>query len=314
MIEAAGLTRDFGATRALDDLSFRVDAGEIVGFLGPNGAGKTTAMRILTCTLPPSAGGATVAGCDVVADPDGVRAQVGFMPENAPLYPEMTVDETLDFVAALKGVAGPGRRAGLADIVERVGLGEVRHRLVGNLSKGYRQRVGLAQALVGDPAILILDEPSAGLDPHQIVEVRELIRGFRGHKTVLLSSHILNEVSLICGRVLILDRGRLMTEEAPAALSRAVDRGPRVEILWDGAREAVLAALAATPGVDGVEAQEGGALVACAGETSALRPLLARAVLESGGELQRLGDRDASLEELFLRLTGGGAAIRKETP
>ncbi len=227
MIEAVGLTRRFGEAKALDDVSFAVARGEVVGLLGPNGAGKTTAMRILTCTLPPSAGTARIDGHDVRDASLEVRRRVGFMPENVPLYPDATVAEHLRFTAELKDVP----RAGLADhldgIVERTGLAEVRDRRVGNLSKGYRQRVGLAQSLVGDPEVLILDEPTSGLDPHQIVEIRDLIRGFRGERTVLLSSHILGEVGRTCGRVIILDRGRFVAEvdadELPDASTRPRD-------------------------------------------------------------------------------------------
>jgi len=209
MIEAVGLTRRFGDTTALEDVGFEVGRGEIVGLLGPNGAGKTTAMRILTCTLPPSGGRASVGGFDVVDDSLEVRRRVGFMPEHVPLYPDATVSEHLRFTAELKGVDAAGRDDHLEGVVARAGLAEVRDRMVGNLSKGYRQRVGLAQALVGDPEVLILDEPTSGLDPHQIVEIRDLIRDLRGERTVLLSSHILGEVARTCSRAIILDRGRL---------------------------------------------------------------------------------------------------------
>jgi ABC-2 type transport system ATP-binding protein len=213
MIEVVGLSRDFGNARVLSGLDFRVGPGEIVGFLGPNGAGKTTTMRILTCTLPPSAGTARIAGHDVVDASEAVRRKVGYMPENAPLPPDATVMELLRFVARLKGVPEAGLREHLEEIVATTGLADVRERVVGHLSKGYRQRAALAQALVGDPEVLILDEPTSGLDPHQIVEIRHLIRGFAGRKTILLSSHILAEVSATCERVLILDRGRLVSGE-----------------------------------------------------------------------------------------------------
>lgn len=213
MIEAVGLTRRFGKTVAVDGLDFHVARGEIVGFLGPNGAGKTTTMRLLTGTLPPSAGTARVDGLDVRDAGPEVRRRLGFMPEHVPLYPDQTVRRFLTYVADLKGVEGGGRDAHVAEVLESVGAADVADRLVGHLSKGYRQRVGLAQALVGDPPLLILDEPAAGLDPHQIVEIRELIRGYRGERTVLLSSHILGEVEKICDRVLILHRGRLVSSE-----------------------------------------------------------------------------------------------------
>jgi len=210
MIEAVGLTRRFGDTVAVDGLDFRVEPGEIVGFLGPNGAGKTTTMRMLTGTLPPSSGRALVAGLDVAEASLAVRRRIGFMPEHAPLYPDMSVRALLRYVADLKGVDRAARDAHVDALLERVDALDMADRLVGHLSKGYRQRVGLAQALTGDPEVLILDEPAAGLDPHQIVEIRELIRGYRGRRTVLLSSHILGEVEKVCDRVLILHRGRLV--------------------------------------------------------------------------------------------------------
>ncbi|MHB8080511.1 MAG: ABC transporter ATP-binding protein [Candidatus Krumholzibacteriia bacterium] len=303
MIEVAGLGRRFGAVEALRNLTFTVAPGEIVGFLGPNGAGKTTAMRILTCTLPPTAGRATVAGHDIVTEALAVRRRLGFMPENVPLYTDCTVDELLRFVAGLKEVPARATAAAVDGVVRRAGLLDVRGRLVGHLSKGFRQRVGLAQALLGEPPVLILDEPSSGLDPQQIVEIRELIRGFAGEKTVLLSSHILNEVSLICGRVLILDRGRLVGEADPRALTPRQDGLPRVVVSWDGPREAVCAALAAVRGVSGVAPSAGGAEVTLAGDPETVRPDLAAAVIGAGGRLQRLEDRGATLEELFLSLT-----------
>jgi len=308
MIEVTGLGRRFGAVDALRDLSFAVAPGEIVGFLGPNGAGKTTAMRILTCTLPPSAGRATVAGHDIATEALAVRRAIGFMPENVPLYADCTVDELLRLVARLKEVPGRAEAAAVDGVVRRAGLDEVRGRLVGHLSKGYRQRVGLAQALIGDPPVLILDEPSGGLDPQQIVGMRELIRGFAGEKTVLLSSHILNEVSLTCGRVLILDRGRLVGEADPHGLAARHAGRPRVAVAWDGPREAVRAALAAVPGVLAVAPEESGAEVTLGGDPEAVRPELAAAVIGAGGRLQRMEDRGATLEELFLSLTAGRGA------
>jgi len=213
MIETAGLTRTFGDVVAVEGLDMSIATGEIVGFLGPNGAGKTTTMRMLTCTLPPSSGSAKVAGYDVATESIEVRRRIGFMPEHVPLYTDLSVLAMLRYVAELKDV----ERSAVDDQLERImastGLSDMSKRRVGHLSKGYRQRVGLAQALVGDPEVLILDEPAAGLDPHQIVEIRELIRSFRGERTVLLSSHILGEVEKVCDRVLLLDRGRLVPAE-----------------------------------------------------------------------------------------------------
>ncbi len=305
MIQVDALTRRFGDTVALDNVSFSVNHGEIVGFLGPNGAGKTTAMRILTCSLAPTAGTARIAGYDVTLESLAVRRRIGFMPENVPLYPDNSVHGFLCFVARLKGVAGSGVQQHLGAIEERTGLTEVRHKLVGHLSRGYRQRVGLAQALVGDPDILVLDEPAAGLDPQQNVEIRELIRSFRGKKSVLLSSHILNEVSLICQRVLILDRGRLVAEESPEILARRADTLPCVALVWEGSQEEVRRALAQLPGVAEVIATDSGAEVTLSGDPVVVRPRLADTVQSGGGRLQSLTTRSITLEDLYLRLTGG---------
>ncbi len=212
MIETSGLTKRFGDFEALSELNISIPTGEITGFLGPNGAGKTTAMRILTCTMSPDCGSATVAGFDVVDQPDEVRKRIGFMPENAPLYPDMTVTELLNFVARIKAVESADH---VESIITQTGLDSMRGKLVAHLSRGFRQRAALAQALIGDPEILILDEPTSGLDPHQIVEIRELIRDLRGHRTVLLSSHQLDEVARICSKVLIIDKGKLVVEVDP---------------------------------------------------------------------------------------------------
>jgi ABC-2 type transport system ATP-binding protein len=228
------------------------------------------------------------------------------MPETVPLYPESPVGELLRFVAEIKGVPRRDRDDHLASISARTGISDVQGKLVGHLSKGYRQRVGLAQALVGDPPVLILDEPTAGLDPHQIVEIRELIRGLRGHKTVLLSSHILTEVSQVCDRVLILDKGRLVCEESAGSLARygAGDKHA-VSLTWDGDRAAVAEALARVVGVDEVHLTADGAEVLIGGNPIEVKPRLVESVIAAGGRLQRLEEHGPTLEDLFLRLTGG---------
>jgi ABC-2 type transport system ATP-binding protein len=309
MIKVKGLSRRYGAQLALADLSFEVGSGEVVGFLGPNGAGKSTTMKILTCSLAPTAGTAEVAGHDILDDPIAVRRKVGFMPEHTALYPDQTVASFLDFVAEIKGVDPADKAAHLARVVQQTGLDRMLPRLVGNLSHGYRKRVGLAQALVGDPEVLILDEPTSGLDPHQIVEIRELIKGFRGQRTVLLSSHILSEVSATCERVLILDNGRLVGQESASGLMEAAGRqaGPRVVLSWDGDRQAVAEALAQVAGVDDIIITDQGAEVIIAGNPVEIRPRLVESVLAAGGRLQNIQDKDGSgpsLEDLFLKLTG----------
>lgn len=309
MILVEGLTRWYGPVAALRDVSFRIETGEIVGFLGPNGAGKSTAMKILTGSVAPSAGTASLAGCDIQSEPAAVRRRVGFMPEQVVLYPDQTVRELLEFVAILKGVPAAGRRAHLNDIVGRCGLRDVAGKLVGSLSHGYRKRAGLAQALVGDPQILILDEPTSGLDPHQIVGIRELIRSFKGNRTVLLSSHILTEVEATCSRVLILNRGRLVGQQGAEGVAASdlagLAAGPvRVVLDWDGNREGVAAALAQVAGVDEIRISETGAEVLIAGNPVEIRPKLVESVLAAGGQLQGVQDKGPSLEDLFLRLTG----------
>jgi ABC-2 type transport system ATP-binding protein len=223
LIETRGLTKRFGNFEALSELDISIPSGEITGFLGPNGAGKTTAMRILTCTLSPDCGSATVAGFDVVNQPDEVRKRIGFMPENVPLYPDMTVTELLNFVANLKSVEKAFINDHIDSIIYQTGLDSMRGKLVAHLSRGFRQRAALAQALVGDPEILILDEPVSGLDPHQIVEIRELIRDLKGQRTVLLSSHQLDEVARICSKVLIIDKGKLVAEEDPSLVDGSLE-------------------------------------------------------------------------------------------
>ena len=309
MIEVKNLTRRYGATLALDDVSFAVGAGEVVGFLGPNGAGKSTTMKILTGSLAPTSGTATVAGYDILDESLGVRARLGFMPEHVSLYTDQSVISFLEFVAELKGIPAAERPGHLAGLMAATGLDTVGRKLVGNLSHGFRKRVGLAQALVGDPEVLILDEPTSGLDPHQIVEIRELIKGFRGRRTVLLSSHILSEVAAICERVLIMDKGRLVGEEAAAGLSDLADKsgaGHRVVLTWDGDREGVARALAEVAGVDNVTVTDDGAEVIIAGNPVEIRPRLVESVIRAGGRLQNISDRGPSLEDLFLRLTGDG--------
>jgi len=313
MIEVKGLARRYGSTRALVDLSFKVAKGEVVGFLGPNGAGKSTTMKILTCSLAPTAGTASVAGFDILDNSISVRRHIGFMPEHVALYTDQPVLAFLRFVADLKGVARGEVVDHVDGIIAQTGLAEVRHKLVGNLSHGFRKRVGLAQALISNPAVLILDEPTSGLDPHQIVEIRQLIKSFRGERTVLLSSHILSEVSAICERVLILDKGRLVGEESADGLARvdaaAPEQGTRTVVLsWDGDRASVAEALARVAGVDEVVVTSDGAEVIIAGNPVEIRPKLVESVLQAGGQLQNIQDKGPSLEDLFLRLTGADRA------
>jgi len=312
MIKVEKLTRRFGSTTALSNLSFQVAEGSIVGFLGPNGAGKSTTMKILTGSLGPTSGTASVSGHDVMDNPLAVRRLVGFMPENVALYSDDSVLAFLHFVAELKNVPSDQVDEHLKVIIRQCGLQDVCHKMVGNLSHGFTKRVGLAQALVGDPPVLILDEPTSGLDPHQIVEIRELIKSFRGSRTVLISSHILSEISATCDRVLILNNGVLVGEESPEHITESEKKvgdsgntpGQLVVLTWDGDRDGVADALRQVAGVDELVVTDDGAEVMIAGNPVEVRPKLVESVIKAGGRLQNIQDKGPSLEDMFLRLTG----------
>jgi ABC-2 type transport system ATP-binding protein len=307
MIEVESLTKRYGRTTAVNGISFRVEKGEILGFLGPNGAGKTTTMRVLTCYLPPTDGTARVAGYDVFEEPMEVRRRVGYLPETPPLYPDMEVGDYLDFCAKIKGVAPSERAAKLGDAIEKTRVGDVRTTLIGKLSKGYRQRVGLAQAILHNPDVLVLDEPTAGLDPKQIIETRELIRGLGGDHTVILSTHILPEVQLTCGRVVIIDDGRVVAEDSPENLTHRLKGAGTLRLEIRGDETAVLETVRGVPGVLGAHVRGGhdGALVVDVETESGrdVRSDLAGAVVTSGHGLLGLQQVGMSLEEIFLHLT-----------
>ena len=315
MIEVRDLRKRFGDTLAVDGLNFQVAQGEILGFLGPNGAGKTTTMRILTGFFPPSGGQALIAGHDVVEQPLAARRAVGYLPENVPLYVDMRVKEYLLFVAGAKGLSTLEGRREVNRVMEATGIAVRSGQLIKQLSKGFRQRVGLAQALLADPPVLILDEPTIGLDPGQIVEIRTLIKEMAGRKTVVLSSHILPEVAATCQRVVIINQGRLVAQGPPAMLSpeAAAGRSLRLVALGDEGRLAAL--LAAVPGVGHVAPElapsgQEGASVFTLGVSPGLevRAAVARAVVESGHGLVELAPVAASLEEVFVKLTSGDHA------
>jgi len=305
MIAVQGLTKEYGAVRALDELSFSVNEGEILGFLGPNGAGKTTTMRILTGYMPPTSGSVTVAGYDVVEQSLEARRRIGYLPESVPLYGEMTVYDYLDFCASIRRVGD--RRRAIDRVLEACSIGDVSDRLIHKLSKGYRQRVGLAQALVHDPDVLVLDEPTIGLDPRQILSVRELIKGLGGEHTIILSTHILPEVSQVCQRVLIINRGRIVAEDTPERLTMGQQGGTRVRLqLAHPAPEAV-ELLAGVPGVRAVSPLGQGAEqvafeVVCDGAGDP-RPELAAMAVHRGWGLLEMRSASMSLEEVFIQLT-----------
>jgi ABC-2 type transport system ATP-binding protein len=318
MIEVDNLTKRYGRETAVNGVTFKVQKGEILGFLGPNGAGKTTTMRILTCFLPPTEGAAKVAGFDVFDDPIEVKKRIGYLPETPPLYPDMDVITYLDFTAKLKGIPKESRTARIDDVVERCRIGEVRRKLIGRLSKGYRQRVGLAQAILGNPDVLILDEPTAGLDPKQIIETRELIKGFGGTHTVILSTHILPEVSMTCGRVLIINKGRVVAEDTPENLTHRLRGAGALRLEVKGPSEAVFNALRLVQGVRGIRPRgeaHGGQVFEVESQPGVdIRAELARAVVEKGFDLLGLQEIGMSLEEIFLSLTTTDAAQVGEHP
>jgi ABC-2 type transport system ATP-binding protein len=310
MIEVENLTKRYGRTTAVDGVSFRVQKGEILGFLGPNGAGKTTTMRILTCYLPPTEGTARVAGYDVFQAPLEVKRRVGYIPETPPLYPDMDVNSFLDFCAKIKGVPFASRKGKIDEAVGKTRIGDVRGKLIGRLSKGYRQRVGLAQAILANPDVLILDEPTAGLDPKQIIETRELIKSLGGDHTIVLSTHILPEVSMTCGRVVIINKGKVVAEDTPANLTRRL-RGAgalRVDVRGAAAAEVVRS----VPGVLSVrassESPEATTLEVEAEAGRDVRADIARAIVSRGLDLLALQQIGMSLEEIFLHLTTTDAA------
>src|SRR5437867_6538807 len=253
MIEVQGLTKRYGPTVAVSEVSFEVRKGEVLGFLGPNGAGKTTTMRVITGYLPPSAGKVRVAGVDVVEEPLEAKQHTGYLPENPPVYPDMTVVEYLAFVARIKGLPRGEVKKRVDEVNEKCAITDVRERQIGKLSKGYRQRVGLAQALIHNPDVLILDEPTAGLDPKQIIETRELIRGFAGQHTVVLSTHILPEVSKTCQRVVIINKGRVVAIDTPDNLTHRLQGYETVLITAEGPAEEIRERLQRVSGVNMVE-------------------------------------------------------------
>ena len=305
MIEVQHITKRYGRVTAVDDVSFRVEKGEVLGFLGPNGAGKTTTMRILTGYMPPTSGKALVAGYDVIDQPLDAKRRTGYLPESPPLYPEMTVRDYLAFVARIKGVPKAERTKRVAWAMERTRVADMAARHCGKLSKGYRQRVGLAQAILHNPEALILDEPTAGLDPKQILETRDLIKGLAGEHTVILSTHILPEVAQTCQRVVIINKGRVVAVDSPANLTRQLSGAETMYVLVDGGDAAGL--LQGIAGVTRVAvADHHGSAVGYEVESASggdVRRDLARAVVSQGLGLLELRPLRMSLEEVFLQVT-----------
>jgi len=302
MIKVSGLTKDYGARRAIHNLSFDAQQGEIVGFLGPNGAGKTTTMRILTGYMPPTDGEAIVAGYDVVEESLEVRKRVGYLPETVPLYTDMVVFDYLKFMGELRKI--PNVDARVDEVLDMVGLVERSNGYIGNLSKGMRQRVGLAQALLHRPEVLILDEPTIGLDPGQVVEVRKLIRDIGKDRTVLLSTHLLNEAQNICDRVLIINKGKIVAEDTTENLQARLIGAERVILRVRGEADELAKTIKQVKGVQGVETKEDGSVEFEFASGKDVRPEVARQVINSGYDLIELRPLGMSLEEIFLELTG----------
>jgi ABC-2 type transport system ATP-binding protein len=309
MIDVQSLTKDYGSRRAISDITFKVERGEVLGFLGPNGAGKTTTMRIITGFMPPTSGSVSVAGFDIFRQSIEARRRIGYLPESVPLYTDMTVGGYLDFMAKIKGIPRGKRRDHLDRVMAATRIEDRVGQLVGRLSKGYRQRVGLAQALLGEPDVLIMDEPTVGLDPRQITEVRDLIKGFGQDHAVILSTHILPEVSMVCSRVLIVDDGKVVAEDTPENLMRQLRGSEAVQVSVRGPRAGVIDRLRAVPRVLSVKlAGEGGpegvASYTIGTDPGAdVREDLARAVVDGGFGLIELRMAGVSLEDVFLRLT-----------
>jgi ABC-2 type transport system ATP-binding protein len=323
MITVKDLTKRYARTVAVDGISFEVAKGQIVGFLGPNGAGKTTTMRMLTCFLPPSSGTASVAGFDVLEKPLEVKKRIGYLPESPPIYPEMETTEYLDFVGKLKGLSGSDLQKRVDYVCERCAIADVKSKLLGKLSKGYRQRVGLAQAIIHNPDVLVLDEPTAGLDPKQINETRDLIKSLAGDHTIILSTHILPEVEQTCEQVIIINKGKLVATDsvrnlqarargAESVLLEVAGRNGDLEVAIvqhkleqvGGVSRVVFKQEIDSRAVFEVESQKG----------RLLRGDLARAVVESGWDLNELRPAAMSLEEIFLQLTQSEAAEGEKTP
>jgi len=304
------LTKAYGTFVAVDHISFEVPKGVIVGFLGPNGAGKTTTIRMLTCYMPPTSGSAQVAGFDVFKESLNVRKNIGYLAESTPLYTEMRVAEYLDFKAKLHGMGREQRRKRVAEVANRTWLSDRLRSPIGTLSKGYRQRVGIADALLHNPPVLVLDEPTVGLDPSQIREARRLISELAGDHTVLLSTHILQEVEMVCQKVIIVARGRIVAQGTPEELKNRAGSGVRVEVR--GPTEQVRSAINALPGVEKVELLGGGqglCTVNVRGKsTPELRELIASTVSQRGWSLREMRQEGASLEEFFVKITDPASA------
>jgi len=309
MIEVRNLTKKYGDRVAVDHISFSVNRGEILGFLGQNGAGKTTTMKILTCFMSATEGSASVAGFDVFENPLEVKKRIGYLPETPPLYPEFLVSEYLAFIADLRNIPKRDQKKKIDAVVERCYLGDVRNRLIANLSKGYRQRVGIAQALIHDPEVLILDEPTVGLDPKQVTEARGLIKSLRSERTVIYSTHILSEVAATCDRIVIIDRGKIVAQEALNSMGSAGGT-TRTEIVVQKMNENMVQVLKGLQGVKNVHSQANGQnrLIVESEAREDVMAEIARTVVNQNAGLIRMSPVQLALEDYYLNLIGGRSA------
>jgi len=307
MIEVKRLTKYYGPKPAISDVSFSVEKGEVVGFLGPNAAGKTTTMRILTGFFPATSGSARISGFDTFSDSLEVRRRVGYLPESVPIYTEMRTMKYLEFVAEVKGIARKHRKTHIGRIVEECGLEGVENQFIRSLSRGYRQRVGLAQALINDPEVLILDEPTVGLDPKQIVEIRQLIRQLGENRTIILSSHILPEVSITCSRIIIINKGKIIAQETPENLTGQLEKYREIEMEVEGPPDDVREAIERVNGVSEVivkntEGTSSATYMVKTSKEKDIRRDLSRLVIERKWDLLELRTLSLSLEEVFVRM------------
>ena len=307
MIEVENLTKQYGTARGINDISFKVEKGEVLGFLGPNGAGKTTTMRILTCFFPPTSGKARVAGYDVFEDSLEVRKRIGYLPENVPLYTDMPVTKYLEFVGRIKGVSGKDIKKKVQEVMDGCCITNVSKKFIKDLSKGYRQRVGLAQALINDPEVLILDEPTIGLDPRQIIDIRQLIKNLAGRRTVILSTHILPEVSMICQRVIIINEGRVIAVDTPDNLTRKIQGSAQITLIVRGPQEEVAQKLGVVSGVSSIMRKTSSGdnvhtYLVDAMKNADIRKDLAATVVNNKWDLLEMRPVSMSLEDIFIKL------------
>jgi len=308
LIEVTALTKKYGPHCAVDDISFSIEEGEIVGFLGPNGAGKTTTMNIMTGYISATAGDVVINGYNILDEPEKAKKNIGYLPELPPLYNEMRVSEYLNFVADLKRVKSAQKKAAVQSVMQAASIEDVSRRLIRNLSKGYKQRVGLAQAMLGDPSVIILDEPTVGLDPAQILEMRDVIRKLGKKHTVLLSSHILSEVSAVCDRVIIINRGRIVASDTPERLSNLLTQGNKIVARIKGAKDDILAAFVGLTAVTDIKFNESAEAGACdcvfsGAEDADIRESIFNCLCQKGLPLLMMKPLDLSLEDIFIQIT-----------